>query len=106
MCKASNAYVNDIKRLSRWSSNPARAFNIMRHVINTTIRLLRAEYVVDLFDELIHRDVPLRSVKVDSDRLCKLPDYFYQQTLLRNVRFSHLCDQSCPIDRNSRLFHK
>ena len=35
-----------------------------------------------------------------------LPDYFYQQTLLRNVRFSHLCDQSCPNDRNSRLFHK
>ena len=88
MCKASNAYVNDIKRLSRWSSNPARAFNIMRHVINTTIRLLRAEYVVDLFDELIHRDVPLRSVKVDSDRLCKqLPSRRSHDTAMRVMRW-------------------
>ena len=48
-----------------------------------------------------------RGVTQSDISLCHfLPDYFYQQTLLRNVRFSHLCDQSCPDDRNSRLFHK
>ena len=44
----SKAYVHEIKQISSVSSNPARAFIIMRHVMNTTTRLLIVEYITDL----------------------------------------------------------
>ena len=86
MC--SKVYVNDIKQLSLWSSNPARAFVLMRRVINNTIRLLRAEYIADLFDELIHKNTPLRSVKMDSDKLCEhLPSKHSYTTAMRVMKW-------------------
>ena len=56
----------------------------MRRVINNTIRLLRDEYIADLFDELIYKNKLLRSVKKGSDKLCEhLPSKHSYTTAMR-----------------------
>ena len=42
----------------------------MKHIIKSTVKVLKAEYVVDLMSNLNKRSVPLRSVRVACNRLC------------------------------------
>ena len=101
MC-SSKAYVDEIIQISTLSSNPARAFIIMRHVMNTTTRLLRAEYITDLLDELIYQNVPLRSVKVGSEKLCKhLPSKRASATAMRVMKWKRR-DAERALEREKR----
>ena len=74
MIKLSNAFMAETLYIAKWMSNPDRALQAMRRMMRQTTKLLRAEYVVDLFENLCKQNTPLRSVKLQSEKMCtKLP---------------------------------
>ena len=69
--KSSNGFMAKAYRLSQTTGNPPRAYAAMRRVMTQTIKLLKARYVLDLFERLVNRGLALRSVTANTNRACK-----------------------------------
>ena len=68
--KLSNACLAETHYLSTMSRNPTRALSAMRRITRQTVRLLKAESVVDMFEKLNSKKIPLRSVQLQSKKMC------------------------------------
>ena len=67
----SNWFVAESHRLSNRTGNPQRVYNAMRHTIRTTIKMLKAISVLDLFNKLVQNQMALTNVKRTAYKLCK-----------------------------------
>ena len=66
----SNRFMVDAYRLSNSTRNPQRAIKTMRRSMNSTIRLLKAIYVVDLLEKMTKRGLVLSSVMKMARGMC------------------------------------
>ena len=73
---SSNSYIAKIKELTTSRNrngnirNPERAFKAMKHIGKDMNKVVKAEYVVDLFKDLRQKNTPLRTVTDTFDKLC------------------------------------
>ena len=69
--KCSNGFLKSAIRLSEFTRNPHRVYNVMRHTMNSTIKLLKANNVLNLMRGLVHRGLVLTPVMAMTENLCK-----------------------------------
>ena len=100
----SNQCIDAITAISRDSVNPGGSYNSMRRTIQSSIRLLKAESVVELISNLIYRNVPLRQVKNSCESVCDGLPYSKVRELISKVMHWKLCDAKtklCEIKRDN-----
>ena len=83
--KLRNAYLTEIRHISRDSRKPNEVYNVMIRLSKSAVRLQKAYYRLDLLTELVKRDIPVNNAAVLCMRACEGLSKHKEMTMRRTI---------------------